>query len=230
MFAPCGHIVHLYLTPCTAEVGGSRWVQLEFKMFAVPLFARNCLCAIGTDSLCPVDSLETNVGEWEEKLLWRTFLICMLNTVCECFFGFSKSALELPSARCVRSGVICNYANYSPPYCKVWGFILTWTFCCILHISVHLGKAKSEAPFKHKMYAGKNEYFHHHWVVTFAGSASESESSESDSVSQLSNFFPPSPSSSPPSLPPVHPADYKSRLTGRPCSTLPVTLTSPARH
>ena len=66
--------------------------------------------------------------------------------------------------------------------------------------------------------------------VTFAGSASESESSESDSVSQLSNFFPPSPSSSPPSLPPVHPADYKSRLTGRPCSTLPVTLTSPARH
>ena len=66
--------------------------------------------------------------------------------------------------------------------------------------------------------------------VTFAGSASESELSESDSVSQLSNFFPPSPSSSPPSLPPVHPADYKSRLTGRPCSTLPVTLTSPARH
>ena len=83
MFAPCGHIVHLYLTPCTAEVGGSsRWVQLEFKMFAVPLFARNCLCAIGTDSLCPVDSLEINVGEWEEKLLWRTFLIYMLNTDC----------------------------------------------------------------------------------------------------------------------------------------------------
>ena len=55
--------------------------------------------------------------------------------------------------------------------------------------------------------------------------------SQSDSLAELSKLFP-SLTLWKPSPPPPSPSDsdYKSRLTGGPCSTLPVTLTSPARH